>query len=114
MLKELWNSQQGIDSLTGSAFPESSQLSLMLTHSLFSCPTHERLAARANNADAPTYFYWWGVTPSCPPEGAHAGPAHGTDLWFTFAVYDGFTSAVTPTGTCSLTEVCSHFLPFCI
>ncbi len=91
--------------LTEAPKPYTAQLINIASDFEYTCPAHQRMAARANNADSSTYFYWWGVTPSCPPESTYLGPTHSTDLWFTFAITSGFTTSATSSGTCDFTEV---------
>lgn len=96
--------------------PYEAQLGQIWTELFYTCPIHKYLSARANNADAKTFFYWWAATPSCPPESAYSGPTHGTDLWYTFGNTDNFTTttkSLFPSGYCSFTPVSSLYVFAC-
>eukprot|EP00271_Cylindrocystis_brebissonii_P009604 TRINITY_DN2460_c0_g2_i1.p1 TRINITY_DN2460_c0_g2~~TRINITY_DN2460_c0_g2_i1.p1 ORF type:complete len:646 (+),score=66.30 TRINITY_DN2460_c0_g2_i1:162-2099(+) len=100
VLLDLYNAEY----FRGAPAPILAQFQAMWTDTFFTCPTHRRLNARMNSLGqrlAPTFFYWWGVNPSCPPEYTYLGPFHGSNLWFEFGMTENFATDMTESGLCN-------------
>eukprot|EP00271_Cylindrocystis_brebissonii_P009603 TRINITY_DN2460_c0_g1_i1.p1 TRINITY_DN2460_c0_g1~~TRINITY_DN2460_c0_g1_i1.p1 ORF type:complete len:645 (+),score=68.80 TRINITY_DN2460_c0_g1_i1:253-2187(+) len=100
IILNLYNAQY----FRGAPAPLLAQFQAMWTDTFFTCPTHQRLNARMNSLGqrlAPTFFYWWAVNPSCPPEFTYLGPMHGSNLWFEFGMTDNLATSMTESGLCS-------------
>ena len=81
--------------------PDHSKLAHLWTDVFFTCPMRATLAARHRHL-APTWYYWFTATPSCPASEVGLRARHTAELFSVFGLKEDLPP---PSGNCSMTQV---------